>query len=224
MTTPHSDRDLRQRVRTELDQEPSLDAEAIRIAVHEGVVTLSGAVVSCAQKHAVEHMLCRLPGVKGVANEVTVELPPEHERTDRALAQVALDELDHTVQVPSETIDVRVQDGCITLEGTVDWDFQRRRAERALRYLIGVKSINNLLTVRKHSTPADLKQRIRQALDRRISGNGHRVRVTVEDGAVTVSGTVPSWTVRDDIEDLLWSTPGVTNVNNNLDVSRTAYA
>lgn len=224
MTTPHSNRDLRQRVQTELDQDPSLDTENLRVAVHEGIVTLLGHVPSYAQKQAVEASIAPLPGVKGVANELTVRLPPEHERSDEALAQVARNELRHTVQVPEAPIAVEVQDGCLILTGTVDWDFQRRRAERALRYLVGLKNIHNRLEVRPHAAPANLQQQIRRALDRHAQDGGQRIQVEVDEGAVTVSGTVGSWTARDQIEELIWALPGVTAVDNQITVSRTAYA
>jgi len=224
MTTPRSNRDLRQRVQTELDQDPSLDPEALRVAVHEGIVTLLGHVRSYAQKQAAEDAIGSLPGVKGVANELDVQVPSEHERSDAALAKVALNELRHTVQVPTAALQVEVEDGCLTLTGTVNWAFQRQRAEQALRYLIGLKNINNLIEVRPHAAPDDLDEQIRQALDRHAHGRGQRIQVEVDEGTVTVRGTVASWTARDEIAELIWALPGVADLDNQITVSRTAYA
>jgi osmotically-inducible protein OsmY len=224
MTTPHSNRDLRQRVHAELDQDPRVDTEELRIAVHAGVVTVLGHVPNYAQKHIVEDALRALLGVKGVANELEVQLPPGDERPDAALASTASQELRHTVQLPTSAIQVEARDGALILSGTVDWAFQRRRAERALRYLVGLKSIDNRLSVKPHAAPDDLEQQIRQVLDRHAQEQGPRIQVTTDEGAVTVRGTVASWTARDDIGELIWALPGVTDVDNQLTVARTAYA
>jgi osmotically-inducible protein OsmY len=224
MPPPVSDRDLRQRIDTELSHHPSLDPEGLRIAVHEGIVTLLGHVPSYAQKQAVEEALCPLTGVRGVANELEVQLPPEHRRRDAVLAEVAMNELRHTVQVPTDSIDVDVENGHLTLTGTVPWTFQRRRAEASLRYLIGVKAIHNRIEVETHAPPDNLKQHIRQALDRHVRNDAQRIRVDVDEGTVTLSGTVDSWTTRDQVVTLIQSLPGVAEVDNQLAVSRTTYA
>ena len=224
MTAPVSDRDLRQRIDAELSQHPSLDREALRFAVHEGVVTLHGHVPSYAQKQAVEDILCPLSGVKGVANELEVRLPPEHQRRDAVLAEVAMNELRHTVQIPTDALHVEVEDGCISLTGTVPWAFQRRRAEQALRYLIGVKAIHNRIEIKAHAVPDNLKQHIRQALDRHLRSDAQRIQVQVDEDHVTLSGTVDSWTTRDQVVTLIQSLPGVAEVDNQLAVSRTTYA
>lgn len=224
MTAPVSDRDLRQRIDTELSQHPSLDREDLRFAVHEGIVTLHGHVPSYAQKQAVEDILCPLSGVKGVANELEVHLPPEHQRRDAVLAEVAMNELRHTVQIPTDALQIDVEDGCITLTGTVPWDFQRRRAEQALRYLIGVKAIHNRIEVKTHAAPDNLKQHIRQALDRHLRSEAQRIQVQIDKNRVTLSGTVGSWTTRDQVVTLIRSLPGVSEVDNQLAVSPTAYA
>lgn len=224
MTAPVSDRDLRQRIDTELSQHPSLDREDLRFAVHEGVVTLHGDVPSYAQKQAVEDILCPLSGVKGVANELEVRLSPEHQRRDAVLAEVALNELRHTVQIPTDALQINVEDGCITLTGTVPWDFQRRRAEQALRYLIGVKAIHNRIEVKTHAAPDNLKQHIRQALDRHLRSEAQRIQVQIDKDRVILSGTVGSWTTRDQVVTLIRSLPGVAAVDNRLAVSPTAYA
>lgn len=224
MTKPHSNRDLRQRIESELAQHPSLETEHLRIAVHEGIVTLHGHVPSYPQKQAVEDRMCPLPGVKGVANELEVQLPPKYKRKDAVLAEVARNELRHTVRVPDASIQVEVEDGCITLRGTVDWAFQCQRAEQVLHYLIGVKTINNLLQMKTHTAPDNLRQQIHQALDRHVQNEAQRIRVRVHEGTVTLSGTVDSWTARDQVVALIQALPGVTEVDNQLAVSRTAYA
>jgi osmotically-inducible protein OsmY len=223
MTTKRSNKDLRKRVVDELDWEPSIDSADIGVAAKEGVVTLSGHVSSYAQKRTAERTVLRLSGVKGVANEIEVRLPSEHTRSDSDLAQAAIDALDRNIQIPAESVKVKVDDSWVTLEGVVNWDYQRKRAERTLRYLMGVKGVTNHLRVKERATPGDLRQRIKRALERRIDEESNRISVSVEGSTVTLSGTVPSWADHDDIEDAVWAAPGVTNVENKLKVSRTAY-
>lgn len=223
MTTERTNKDLRKRVLDELDWEPSIDSDDISIAVHEGVVTLSGPVPTYAQKRAAERTVMRLAGVKGIANEIEVRLPSEHARSDVDLAQAAIDAIERNIQVPADSVTVTVEDAWITLEGVVHWDYQRRRAERAVRYLMGVKGISNVLRVKERTTPGNLRERIRHALERRIDEEARRINVSVDDDKVTLTGTVPSWTDRDDIENAVWAAPGISTVENKLKVSRAAY-
>lgn len=223
MTTKRSNKNLRKRVLDELDWEPSLDSSDIGVAVKEGVVTLSGHAPSYAQKRTAERTVLRLSGVKGLASDIEVRLPSEHRRSDSDLAQAAIDALDRNVQIPMDTLKVTVDDAWITLDGVVNWNYQRKRAERTLRYLTGVKGVTNHLRVKERATPDDLRQRIKRALERRIDEEASRISVSVEEDMVTLSGTVPSWTDRNDIEDAVWAAPGVTKVKNKLTVSRTAY-
>jgi osmotically-inducible protein OsmY len=223
MTTTRSNKGLRTRVLDELDWEPSIDSADIGIAVKDGVVTLSGHVPTYAQKRTAERTVIRLSGVKGVANEIDVHLPSEHKRSDANLAQAAIQAIERNIQIPADSVKVKVDSAWITLEGVVHWDYQRRRAERAVRYLMGVRGVNNLLRVKERATPGDLRARIKRALERRIDEEAKRVSVSVDGDTVTLTGTVPSWTDRDDIENAVWAAPGIAKVENKLKVSRAAY-
>jgi len=223
MTMKRTNKDLRKRVLDELDWEPSIDSADIGIAVKDGVVTLTGHVPTYAQKRTAERTAMRLSGVKGVANEIEVRLPAEHKRPDAALAQAAIEAVERNIQIPTDSVTVKVENAWITLEGVVRWDYQRRRAERAVRYLMGLKGVNNLLRVKERATPGDLRARIRRALERRIDEESKRVSVSVDGDTVTLTGTVSSWTDRDDIEHAVWAAPGIAQVENELKVSRIAY-
>jgi osmotically-inducible protein OsmY len=223
MTTTRANKDLRSRVLDELDWEPSLDAAAIGIAVKEGVVTLSGHVPTYVQRRAAERTVMRLSGVRGVANEIRVRLSAEHERSDTDLVQAAIEAIERNIQIPADRVTVTVEDAWVTLDGVVHWDYQRRRAERAVRYLMGVKGVNNHLQVKERSTPGDLRARIKRALERRIDEEARRVTVSVDGDTVTLTGTVASWTDRADIENAVWAAPGISMVENRLKVSRAAY-
>jgi osmotically-inducible protein OsmY len=224
MAITQRNKDLRTRVLDELDWEPSIDSAEIGVAVKDGVVTLTGHVPTYAQKRTAEQTAIRLSGVRGVANDLEVQLPPEHERSDADLARAAVEALDRNVQIPADAVKVKVDGAWVTLDGVVHWDYQRRRAERAVRYLVGVRGVNNLLRVEEQASPGDLHGRIRRALERRVDEEARRIDVRVEGDTVTLIGTVPSWTDRDDIETAVWAAPGIRQVKNELKVSRRAYA
>jgi osmotically-inducible protein OsmY len=223
MTTARSNKDLRKHVLDELDWEPSIDSADIGVAVKDGVVTLTGHVPSYVQKRTAERAVLRLSGVKGVANEIDVRLPSEHTRSDSDLAQVAIGVLERNIQIPPDTVKVKVDDGWITLEGVVNWNYQRKRAERAVQYLMGVKGVTNHLQVKEQATSGDLRERIKRAFERRIAEKADRIHVSVDGNTVRLSGTVPSSTDRSDIEDAVWAAPGVTKVENRIKVSKAAY-
>lgn len=224
MSGKASNRNLRQHVRDELDWEPKIDSDNIGVAVKDGIVTLNGHVPSFAQKRAAEQVVLRVAGVKGIANEIDVQLPTDRTRTDAELAKAAVQAVEWNTQVPDETVKVKVDDGWLTLEGTVEWDYQRKQAERAVRNLIGVRGVSNLVKVKPSATPGNIQTKIKRALERRADEEAERITVQVEGGAVTLEGTVHSWADREDAEDAAWAAPGVTEVENNLKVSRTTYA
>lgn len=223
MPTNRTTKELRKSVLEELDWEPSIDASDIGVAVGDGVVTLSGTVPTYAEKRAAERAALRVAGVRGLANDIEVRLATDHQRTDSEIAKAAVEALERNIQVPSDAVKLKVADGWITLEGTVKWDYQRKRAERAVRYLMGVRGLTDNLNVKQRPTPNNIRDRIKTSLERRVAEQSDRIQVKVDDGKVTLSGTVPSWPDREDVESAVWSAPGVTNVENNLKVSREAY-
>jgi osmotically-inducible protein OsmY len=224
MTMQRDNKELRKKVLNELDWEPSLEADDIGVAVSDGVVTLTGHVPSYAQKRAAERAVLHLASVKGVANDIEVELPEKHERTDTDITKAALRAIDWHSQLPSDDIKVKVQNGWVTLEGTVDWNYQRTKAERAVRYLVGVRGVSNHLKVKSQTTPDDIRSRIKKALERQVDKEADRISITVDEDTVTLRGSVQSWADREDIEYAAWGAPGITEVKNELTVKRTAYA
>lgn len=224
MSMKKPDKDLRVHVLDELDWAPNVNADDVGVAVSDGVVTLTGHVPSYAQKRGAERAAFRVAGVRGVANDLEVQLPEEHERSDTDITKAALHAIEWHTQLPAEKIKVKVDDGWLTLEGTVDWNYQRTRAEETVRHLMGVQGVSNQLTVKSRPMPGDVRQRIRKALERQAGEEVDRLSITVEDGTVTLRGTVESWADFEDIEQAVWAAPGVTRVKNNLQVKRTAYA
>jgi osmotically-inducible protein OsmY len=178
------------------------------------VVTLAGFAESWADRWKAERVASRVRGVKGVANDIRVKLPSSSERPDPELARAAVDALKWNVLVPDDRIRVKVANGWLTLEGEVDWYYQKEEAERAVRKLRGVKGVTNLVTVAVRPASSDVKEKIRNALERGAELDADRIRVEVEGSRVILRGTVRSYTEKRDAERAARNAPGVTEVEN----------
>jgi osmotically-inducible protein OsmY len=209
---------LQERVLEALAWEPGLDATRIGVAASDGIVTLTGQVPSYADRFATERVIKRVSGVKGLANDLQVKLPSDFTRTDTDLAAAAVRALEWDVAVPHQQIRVKVANAWITLEGEVDWQFQRQAAERAVAHLIGVVGVTNLLTLTVRVTPADLKHRIESAFKRHAELEANRIQVETHGSRVVLKGTVHRWAERDEAERAVWAAPGVSVVEDRLAV------
>jgi osmotically-inducible protein OsmY len=214
-----TDSELRTDVVAELSWDPSIREADIATAVKGGVVTLAGMVDTYAQRYAAERAVERVNGVKAIVNDLTVKLPGALERSDAELAHAAVNALRWNIQVPDERIQVKVANGWLTLEGEVEHYFQKEAAERAVRYLTGLKGMSSLITLRAMPTPTDVKQRIRTTLKRQAELDADQITVDTSGSRITLRGTVRSVAERRDAERAAWNAPGVTRVENDLTVS-----
>ena len=212
------DIDLRRDVVAELNWEPSIRDEDIAVAVKGGVVTLAGTVDTYAQRYAAERAVERIHGVKAVANDLAVKLADGIARSDPEIAHAALTALQWDVQVPHEGIKVRVANGHVTLDGDVQWQYQRQAAERAVHNLTGVKGVTNLIRVLEAATLTDVKQRIHEALRRQAEADANQLTIEVSGHAVTLHGAVRTVLEKREVEDAAWRARGVTRVENLLTV------
>jgi osmotically-inducible protein OsmY len=209
--------ELKRYVQEELKWEPSIDANAIGVEVsEEGVVTLTGHVKTYAEKLNAEKAVKKVRGVVAVANNVAVRLLGEHD--DTTLAEAAVRALSVNVNVPENKVKVIVDNGWLTLEGALDWEYQRRAAEKTVRELRGVRGVTNYITIAPRVRPIEIKDHIRAAFERNALVDANHVEVTVEDSKVILTGTVQSWQERTEAERQVWAAPGVTAVENKLTV------
>lgn len=207
-----TDRQLQQDVIEELRWDAAVQSAHIGVEASDGVVTLSGQVDSYAEKFAAADAAKRVAGVKGVAMDLEVRLPGSNKRTDADIAKAAVTALEWNVSVPMGAVQVKVDDGFVTLSGEVDWEYQRDAAASSVRPLLGVRGLNNAVTLRPHTAIKDVKGKIEAALQRLAHQDSKEVTVAVKDGTVTLSGTAHSYHERDTIEAAAWNAPGVRQV------------
>src|SRR5579864_2266841 len=213
-----TNKDLKQLVEGALDWEPSLDAKDIGVSVDDTVVTLRGNVASYAEKVTAERVVLRVYGVKAVANDLVVHLVSGFERTDTEIAQAAVTALRWNTMVPHDRVTVTVNHGWLVLNGTLDWQYQKDAAARAVRDLTGVQGVTNSIIVQPRVKTIDVRDKIEAAFKRSAEIDARRVNVTATDGKVILSGNVHSWAEREEAERAAWAAPGVIQVDDRLTV------
>jgi osmotically-inducible protein OsmY len=212
-----SDADIEKDVKEEMQWDPDLDATDIAIAVKSGVVTLAGFVKSYADKFEAEAAAKRVAGVMAVANDLEVRLPSIDQRPDPDIARDAAAAIKTQLPISSENIKIVVKNGWVTLEGQVEWQYQRQTADNAVRRIRGVKGVSNFIVLKPHVEPSEVKKKILDAFKRNAEVDANRIEVeTHEGGEIVLKGAVRSWIEREEAERVAWSAPGVTKVDDRI--------
>ena len=215
------DSEIKKDVEDELRWDPDIDATDVGVSVKNGVVTLTGYVRSYLQKTEAERDAKRVAGVVGVANDLEVRLPFINKRPDPEIARDTVSAIQNELPYSSQFIKVVVKDGWVTLEGDLEWNYQRERAEKAARNVRGVMGVTNSISLRPRAAPHEIKRKIEDALKRSAEVDASRIEVEANGGEVTLRGTVRSWAEREEAERATWAAPGVTRVQNRIVVSPT---
>jgi osmotically-inducible protein OsmY len=215
-----SDEQIQRDVLDELKWDARVQPNEIGVAVKDGIVALTGWVDSFAKKWVAERAAHRVHGVMAVVNDIEVRLPGWAERSDEDLALAATRALEWDTLVPMENVELTVSKGTVTLRGEVEWEFERQEAERAVRRLSGVRGVINAITVRPRVTasPQELQQKIENALVRNAETDAQRITIDVDGSKVTLRGTVRSWMEKREAERIAWSSPGVSSVDNRIQI------
>ena len=214
-----ADSKIKQDVEEELQFDPDIDATDIAVSVNSGVVTLTGFVRSYLQKMEAEADAKRVAGVLGVVNDIEVRLPNIDQRPDPEIAREAIAQIKNELPNAWDKIRVVIRKGWVTLEGEVEWNYQRERAEDAVKRVVGVSGVTNSIEVKPRTAPVEIKRKIEEALRRSAEVDASRINVESNGDEVILTGTVRSWAERQDAERAAWWAPGVKAVRNNIIVS-----
>jgi osmotically-inducible protein OsmY len=218
-TIRRNDKELQTTVSEELSYNPSVDAAHLVVLANDGVVTLSGDVANLPERHAAKRAALRVWGVKAVADDMVVRDPGTSGTRDADLAEAARQMLIWAVDVPVDTVKAGVRDHAVTLSGTVNWQYQREAAARAVMYIRGVTAVANTISLTPATPGIGAKTAIEAAVLRNAQLDSREIAVAVNSGEVTLRGTVRSWAERRQAEYVAWSAPGVTGVKTDLTVT-----
>ena len=213
-----NDDKLKADVLEELAWDPTVDATHVGVSVNKGIVTLMGHVGTFPQKYAAELAVRRVRGVRAIAQEIEVHLPEHKKHADDEIAERALKILAWDAEVPSDRVQVKVERGYVTLTGEVDWNHEKVEIERLIRKLSGVTGLRNAIAVKPRVSPSDVRQRIRQALERDAAVEASAISVATVGSKVVLTGIAHGYAERDAIERAAWSAPGVTGVEDHITV------
>lgn len=211
-----TNRELQEMVLNALEWEPGVDAAQIGVTVRNGVVTLTGNVTTLRQKWNAERATRHVHGVVALANDIEVMPDQTTTRSDSAIAEAVANALAWNAAVPANAVQATLRHGWVTLNGTVDWQYQREAAEHAVEHLYGVKGVANSILVKPQLSETDVKEKIESAFKRSAEIDAANVEVESHGGTVILRGKVRSLSERSEAERAAWAAPGVTKVDDRL--------
>ena len=206
-----TDIQLKQDVEAELQWDRTVDAAEVGVSVESGAVSLRGEVDSYAAKWAAIDATKRVAGVRAVVEDLTVKLPGTYQHSDSEIAQAAATTLTWDVRIP-RTVTAKVENGWLTLEGNVEWNYQREAAGRAVRYLLGVVGVTNAIGMTADASSVLVEESVKAALQRQATSDANTILIGTSGGTVTLKGRASSWQAIEDAAAAAWAAPGVTKV------------
>jgi len=212
-----TDAELQSDVERAIQWEPQLHLAKIAVTVDGGVVSLAGYVDSYAKKLEAENAAKRVHGVRALVENIEVQFPSNWAKTDAEIANEVLDVLRAAWLVPIDKIGIKIENGWVTLDGDLQWNYQREAARNAVNYLIGIKGVTNNIKVKSDTSNVIEKKDIEDALKRSAIDDSNLL-VMVSGSIVTLSGKVNSWYQKEEAERIAWNTPGIWEVNNELSI------
>lgn len=210
--------ELQHDVQNAIKWEPLLGAAEIGVTAKDGVVSLSGVVDSYSKKLEAESAAKKVIGVKALVEKIEVKFPSSWSKTNLEIANEVLAALKSNWSVPNDKVTVKVEDGWVTLEGELGWNYQKEAAKKAVHYLSGVKGVTNNIKIKSESHDTIEKKDVEEAIGRSWSVDDSDINVSVSGTTVTLSGTVNSWYEKGEAERIAWNTPGIWHVKNELEV------
>lgn len=213
-----TDAQIQTDVQNQLKWEPQLNAAEIGVAVKNGIVTLSGTVDTYPKKMTAERVTKNVIGVKAVALDIQVGISPVNRKSDTEIAEACVNALRWDSSVPDDKLKVKVENATVTIEGTVEWGYQRLAAKNAIVKLTGVKGVNNMIVVKQKPSSIDIKQRIRESFITTAGHEADNIRLEVLGSKVVLRGSVKSHYEKEEAENTAWATPGVNEVENKIEV------
>jgi len=211
-----SDDILRKEIIEAIKWEPILHSNKIEISVHDGIVSLGGMVDNYAQKREAEETVKNISGVKAIENNVKVELYLSEVKNDKDIASSVIKALKENWAVPDHKIKVTVDNGWVTLEGILHWNFQRKAADNAIRYLESVRGVIDKIKIEAEIKSELAQEIVEKALRRSWIIDVDNIKVRVEGKTIFLSGIVDSLFQKEEAERIAWNTPGVWYVDNEL--------
>lgn len=208
--------ELQTDVQNAIKWEPLLNAAEIGVTVKDGVVSLTGVVDSYAKKLEAENAAKKVIGVKALVEKIEVKFHGSWSKTNLEIANEVLTALKSNWSVPKDKVTVKVEDGWVTLDGELPWNYQKEAASSAVNYLMGVKGVTNNIKIKAESHDTIEKRDVENAIHRSWSVDDSDINVSVSDTTVTLTGTVDSWYQKEEAGRIAWKTSGIWHVKNEL--------